>query len=206
MVHFKDHHVFDLSVPIEQVVSSKRRRLAKKAWDELELEFSEEPSRHLDEWCDLFDEFAARLGLKGIKALSRSAFEEQFGIPGVTMTLARHAGRLVAARVQCYDRDVVHAYLAAASPESYRLNAAAALYYAEIEIFRERAKWINWGGDAGARPGHTRLSSFKRGWSTGTRPAYFYGRVTDRQRYVALSAAVDSDTSFFPAYRSGEFS
>jgi hypothetical protein len=50
------------------------------------------------------------------------------------------------------------------------------------------------------------LTAFKRGWATGTRQAFFCGRVFDRTTYDALTAALPRSTSgYFPAYRCGEF-
>lgn len=50
------------------------------------------------------------------------------------------------------------------------------------------------------------LTRFKRGWSTGTRTAYFCGRVFDHAKYSELVRATSaSATNYFPAYRAGEF-
>ena len=49
------------------------------------------------------------------------------------------------------------------------------------------------------------LSRFKRGWSTGTRTAYFCGRIFDHARYSEImSVEGGGTTDYFPAYRKGE--
>jgi hypothetical protein len=50
------------------------------------------------------------------------------------------------------------------------------------------------------------LSRFKRGWATGTRTAYFCGRIFDRANYREITRASGCmATDYFPAYRQGEF-
>ena len=50
------------------------------------------------------------------------------------------------------------------------------------------------------------LREFKRGWSTGTRPAYLCGRILQPQRYAELAEERGpGERSYFPAYRAGEF-
>jgi hypothetical protein len=50
------------------------------------------------------------------------------------------------------------------------------------------------------------LSFFKKGWSTGTRTAFFCGRILDPERYAQLATARGvAGTDYFPAYREGEF-
>ena len=50
------------------------------------------------------------------------------------------------------------------------------------------------------------LSQFKRGWSTGTRTAYFCGRIFDHKSYAEIVKAKGiAATTYFPAYRKGEF-
>ncbi len=65
--------------------------------------------------------------------------------------------------------------------------------------------------DLGASPGVSRdtsdgLTRFKQGWATGTRMAYFCGRIFDRDKYAWIVGAKSArDTDYFPAYRKGEF-
>jgi hypothetical protein len=67
-------------------------------------------------------------------------------------------------------------------------------------------RWIDWGGEAGlAKDGS--LSSFKRGWSTDTLPVFFCSRIFNCKRYDEIANAKGAyPTSYFPAYRAGEFS
>jgi hypothetical protein len=50
------------------------------------------------------------------------------------------------------------------------------------------------------------LSRFKRGWSTAVRTAYLCGCIFDREKYDRLVRARGvATTTYFPAYRQGEF-
>jgi len=49
------------------------------------------------------------------------------------------------------------------------------------------------------------LTQFKRGWSTGSRTAWFCGAVLQPEKYAAFcSDAAVSEAKFFPACRQGE--
>lgn len=102
---------------------------------------------------------------------------------------------------------MAYSHLTAFSELGYMLRASYALYWFAIERFSDKVRWIDLGGGAGVRSKDTDgLSTFKRGWSTGTRPAYFCGRIFDRKRYQEIVEAKGvSATDYFPAYRRGEF-
>ena len=154
----------------------------------------------------LFDLSVQKFHLEGIRALSRSAIAQQLALPGCSMSVARYQGDVVSAHIQFSHEDKVYAHLAAKKPIAYEVGADYALYYAEIEHFRGISGWTDWGGGPGLASGATSLDRFKRGWSTGIRPAYFGGWVLDRQRYDELVRRKGSiTTNYFPAYRSGEF-
>jgi len=206
--HFKDHFVADLSRPLDDIVSSAHRRRAEKALHAVEVSFHERPSDLLDEWMELFGEAIVRFGIRGIPAFSRASFEQQFRVPGVVMSIARDRGVAVAAHVQFRNGDVVYAHVAAGSEEGRRLGADFALYYSEILRYRGEARWLDWGGHAGARSvAEDGLSRFKSGWSSGKRPVYFAGRIVDPRRYEALCETTGTAKgAYFPAYRQGEFS
>jgi hypothetical protein len=51
------------------------------------------------------------------------------------------------------------------------------------------------------------LAEFKKGWATGTRTAYFCGKVLDAKRYASLAKKYPNPPrDYFPAYRYGEYS
>jgi hypothetical protein len=104
--------------------------------------------------------------------------------------------------------DVAQGHLAATSPQGYELHAAYGLKLAILEYFKGKVRWLNLGGGAGL-DGNTNdgLTTFKRGWSSGTKTAWFCGRVLQPAAYgeVLGDRGLNAD-GFFPAYRQGEFS
>lgn len=205
VVHFKDHHVADLRRRRDEIVSRRHRKEAEKALRNLTVECHPQPLQFLDEWTRLFELVVKKFRIKGIRAFSRESFARQLALPGAFMSLARFQGEPVAAHIQMVHGDAAYAHLAAANDVSRELGAGYALYYAEIEYFAHKVRWLDWGGEAGlAKDGG--LSSFKRGWSTDTRPVYFCSRIFDRVRYDEIAnAKVAYPTSYIPAYRAGEF-
>jgi len=205
VVRFKDHYVADLERPILDIVSSHHRKEAERALSMVNVEFLVRPLDRLDEWVSLFAGAIERFNLSGLPAFSRRAFEQHVSIPGVSMSVCWHEGSAVAAHLWFQQGDVVYAHLAAGSIRGRAIGADYALYFSDIDFFSGRARWIDWGGVAGARPDTgSGLDRFKRGWSTGTRVAYFCGRVMDSRRYARFSEPV-GETHYFPAYRLGEF-
>ena len=206
LVPFKEHFFADLSVPEVEGVGRKHRKQGERALQNLEVKVCPQPREHLDEWISLFDPVIVRFGLRGMRAFSREAFERHFALPGVTMTRAMLGDRTLAAHVLLQHDGVAYAHLAAHRPEARDHATTYALYLFERRYFTGRARAINWGGVAGVSGDSSGLSAFKRSWSTGTQPAYFAGRILDRQRYVQLSERLTDPTSrYFPAYRAGEF-
>ena len=205
VVHFKDHHVADLDRRRDEIVSPRHRKEAEKALRQLDIECHPQPSQLLGEWTRLFELAVKKFRIKGIRAFSAESFARQLALPGAFMSLARFRGEAVAAHIQMVHGDAAYAHLAAANDVSRKLGASYALYYAEIEYFADKVRWIDWGGEAGlAKDGS--LSSFKRGWSTDKRPVYFCSRIFNYERYDEIAKAKGADsTSYFPAYRAGEF-
>ena len=212
MHHFKDHFIADLSLPPERIISRHHRKYAERAFKKVEVEFSTVPYGYLEEWLTIFGTAVRQFGVTGIRAYSRAAFSRHLALPGAIMSLARHRGKLVAAHVQMLHGETAYAHLASQTEDAYHLGAAYALYHAEIHYYAGKVRWIDWGGGVGVSVHDRGLSAFKRGWSTGTRPAYFCGRIFDRDRYRELARAreiaLGAGTSlapYFPAYREGEF-
>jgi hypothetical protein len=103
---------------------------------------------------------------------------------------------------------VAYYHLGAHSPRGYELGSSFALFWRAIEYLREQGlQWLNLGAGAGVAVDATDgLTRVKRGWSTGTRTAYFCGRIFDRPAYDRIVAGKGiADTTYFPAYREGEF-
>ena len=74
------------------------------------------------------------------------------------------------------------------SDTGYELRASFALFWVAIEYFAATdLQWLNLGAGAGVRNSKDGLTRFKRGWSNGTRTAYFCGRIFDRAKYLKVT-------------------
>ena len=204
---FKDHFVVDLGRPTSGCPSRHHRYYAQRALRKVTVETCSDGSALLDEWARLYATLIERHSLTGIKAFSRAAFASQLEIPGLVALRARSGDVTVGMHLWCVHRGVAYSHLAAFSDVGYDLMASYALYWSAIEYFAGKVRWLDLGAGAGVNRGRfDGLSRFKRGWSTGTRPAYFCGRIFNRERYAEIVEskgilAVDH----FPAYRLGEF-
>jgi len=106
------------------------------------------------------------------------------------------------------DGPVAYYHLGAYTDRGYELGASFALFTTAIDYFGGTGMmWLNLGAGAGLQnKGNDGLSRFKRGWSTGTRSTYFCGRIFNKVAYdEILSRKNTSATTYFPAYRVGEF-
>ena len=105
--------------------------------------------------------------------------------------------------------NIAYYHLGAYSEIGYQLRASFALFWSVIEYFSSlKLQWLVLGAGAGFQGTETDgLSRFKKGWSTGTRTAYFCGHIFDFNRYAEIvKSKKKSTTDYFPAYRFGEFS
>jgi hypothetical protein len=203
---FKQHHIVDLPGSGWSTLSKHHRYSVKRALERVRVEAADAPVAHLDEWLDLYGVLVERHRLRGIKAFSRPAFERQLSAPGAVLLRALAGGEVVGAHIWYVDGDVGYSHLAATSEKGYERSASYALYWRAFEHLRDRVRWLDLGAgggmDASAGAG---LDAFKRGFATGTRPAYFCGRIYDRRRYQEITRRRgDVDPSYFPAYRTGE--
>jgi hypothetical protein len=207
VVPFKQHFVADLGRPPESYVHPHHRRNARKALRELQVEACADPPAALDAWAALYEVLVERHGVKGIAAFSRESFAGQLAVPGLTAFRAVHGGATVGMLLWYAQGEVAYYHLGAYSPRGYELRASFALFSYATEYFAGRGlRWLNLGAGAGAAGGASGLSRFKEGWSNATRTAYFCGRVLDPEKYREIVAAKGAPpTSYFPAYRLGEF-
>lgn len=206
---FKEHFVVDLSRTPEHFVSDHHRRNVEQALDQVHVERVDEPAARLDDWTRLYDTLIRRHNISGITAFSREAFALQLQVPGVAVFRGVHQEKTVSMLIWYRQGDVAYYHLGAHSALGYDLVASFALFWKAIDHFRAQTgiRWLNLGAGAGARgDADDGLSRFKRGWATGTRTAYFCGRVFNRHQYEAAIAALGvGETDYFPAYRQGEF-
>ena len=208
VIPFKEHFVADLDADGDAVGSRGHRRDARRALSRLSVESLGDPPAHLDEWTRLYDVLVARHGIRGIGAFSRGAFEHQLRVPGLVAFRARRGTETVGMALWYLHEDAAYWHLGAFSDAGYTLGASYALMSCAIQAFRDaRIRWLNLGAGAGvSATDRDGLSAFKRNWATGTRTAYLCGRIFDRTRYRDLAAAGGKTaSSYFPAYREGEF-
>jgi len=207
VIPFKEHLVADLSQPMDVIVSKHHRYYARRALKDVRVERCSDPMQCLDEWVDLYETLIERHDITGIQVFSRDAFAKQLSVPGLVCFRALSQDTMAGTHLWYVQGEVAYSHLAASSPLGYDLMASYALYWSAIECFADKVRWLDLGGGAGVRSGGTDgLSQFKRGWSTGTRTAYFCGRIFDHERYSELvRARVVLSTDYFPAYRKGEF-
>jgi hypothetical protein len=206
---FKQHYVIDLGHGTGQPLSPQHRRTIRKALRSLHLETCPSPLEFLDEWCRLYSELALRHRISGIRAFSRAAFEKQLTVPGLVMFRAVADNQTVGLHLWYVNGDVAYGHLGATSARGYELSASYALYWRAIEHFRDRVRWLDLGAGAGVEESESPggLLRFKAGWATGTRIVFLCGRVLQRAAYETLVAErVHGTTTYFPAYRAGEFS
>jgi hypothetical protein len=204
---FKDHFVYDLSVPAARALTKHHRYYVKQARAEIGVESFPDPPAFLEEWMELYGTLVERHGLRGIKAFSREAFREQLAVPGIVVLRAAREGRTVGAHLWYVSGEVAYSHLMAQNAAGYESGAAYALYASAIDVFASRVAWLDLGAGAGVTMANEGLARFKSGFATGTRPAFFCGRIGDREAYASLSAQSGSGPGepYFPAYRRVEF-
>jgi hypothetical protein len=205
---FKEHFVIDLGRQIESYVSGHHLRNANKARQVLEVEKCERPALFLDEWANLYDTLIERHHITGLTKFSKASFAQQLNVPGLVAFRAIYNDHTVGMLLWFVQGDVGYYHLGAYDPLGYEMRASFALFRFAIEYFSVSGlRWLNLGAGAGIGNDETDgLTRFKKGWSTGTRMAYFCGRIFDHARYQEI---IDTKgipaTDYFPAYRLGEF-
>jgi Acetyltransferase (GNAT) domain len=206
---YKEHLVTALSGSPESFVASQHRRKARKALERLEVERVADATKFDDEWIELYANLTQRHSIRGLTAFSANSLLAQLAVPGISMFRAIHDHQTVGMTLWYTDREVAYYHLGAYSELGYTLEASFALFWRALEYFSsERLQWLDLGAGAGvsARDHSDGLTRFKRGWATGTRTAYFCGRIFDQSKYEqAMRSRNVTATGYFPAYRKGEF-
>lgn len=208
VIPFKEHFIIDLGRKLDTFVSSHHSRYARKALQNVFVQRCHDPAQFLGEWVDLYAFLIARHRIDGIPSFSRSSFERQLNVPGITMFRAVHKDVTVGMTLWYTKGEVSYYHLGAYSDLGYQLRASFALFWSTIEYFSASGlRWLSLGAGAGVNGKNPDgLSRFKQGWSTGSRPAYFCGRIFHRERYLHLAKATAvTATDYFPAYRRGDF-
>ena len=207
-VDFKQHFVTDLSRSLDTIIHSNHRRNARRALAEMQIEKCANPEEFLDDWAALYRTLVARHEITGILTFSRESFARQLKVPGMAAFRAVRDGATLGMLLWYEQDNRAYYHLGAYSTEGYDLRSSFALFSYSIEYFAAQGiKWLGLGAGAGSgAESNSGLSRFKQGWATGTRTAYFCGRIFDREKYEETVAVRNvAPTKYFPAYRAGEF-
>ena len=204
-LHFKDHFIVDLRLPLKKSISSHHRYYSRKAMREFEISFESKPGYLLGKWLELYAKLIKRHGIQGLQAFSKQVFDIQLQMDGMTAAVATCRGEVAGIQLWLHENKNVFHHLSAYSDEGYRKRVSYALLWAALE--REQAQgtiYADLGGGSGLKSAEDGLTAFKRGWATETRPVFFCGRIFDQNAYAALLKNTEN-RGYFPAYRQGEF-
>ena len=205
---YKQHFVADLSLPLEQFTSPSHRKYGQRALQKISVEICSNPVTHLDEWVMLYNHLIERRQITGMRRFSRECFARQLAVPGLVMFRATVEDEPLSLDLWYIQGEVAQGHLVCTSPHGYELHVSYGLKLYILQYFTGKVRWV----DLGALPGlkgdiNDGLASFKRGWSSETRTAFFCGKILNPRAYQELVRATRSeDTDYFPAYRRGEFS
>ena len=208
VIPFKQHFIIDLHFPMTTFVSEHHCRYARRALRDVMVERSVRPIEYLNDWVALYANLIERHKIRGIATFSKASFAKQLEVPGMVAFLAVHEQTTVGMLLWYIQGEVSYYHLGAYTDFGYELRASFALFWAAIQYFAETGvRWLNLGAGAGIHnTSKDGLIRFKRGWATGTRMAYFCGRIFDHDRYSEIAKAKGiSEFDYFPAYRRGEF-
>jgi hypothetical protein len=209
VISFKPHYIVDLTNSFHDAVSRHHLRYVRKALTQVRIEICEEPANLIDDWAELYSHLIQRHNIKGIAAFSKEALGSQLRVPGAIAYRALCREQTVGIIVWYIQKDKSYYHLGAFNSDGYAMRASYGLFKVAIDYFAANGvRWLDLGGAAGLDgSGIDGLSQFKRGWSNGTRTAYFCGRIFNHERYSEIVKAKNiTETVYFPAYRKGEFS
>jgi hypothetical protein len=206
---FKEHAVIDLQRSPGSFVRADHQRKARRALDQLAITRCADPRGLAADWIALYAQLVERRGIRGPTAFPAESLRAQLIVPGAVVFRAALGDSTVGMTIWYADAEIGYFHLGAYNEDGYRLGASFGIFSEAIRHFSDFGlKWLDLGAGAGLNTdtANDGLLRFKTGWATGTRTAYFCGRVFDRERYKeATKAAVSPSSSFFPAYRAGEF-
>jgi hypothetical protein len=187
-------------------VAAHHQRNARKALRRVTAEIVSEPLNYLEEWVSLYNNLITRHKIKGITKFSKDAFAKQLSIPGMVVLRAAIDDKTVGMLLWYIQGDVAYYHLGAYSSDGYQHKASFALFWTLLSHFADAGlQWLSLGAGAGTQGDENDgLTRFKRGWSTGTRTAYFCGRILNHQKYQEIMRTIQNPVdNFFPAYRHG---
>jgi len=200
---FKNHYEVDLFKNPKDFMSQHHMRNTRKAKQRVAVDVVDPKCEWLEDWVHLYKKLILKHSIAGIPAFSYNAFKKQSSVPGLTVFKATIEQQLVGMLLWYTHNSVAYYHLGAYSELGYSSYASFALFDVAIEYFASTGtRWLNLGSGAGLEKRQDGLSRFKAGWSSGTRTAYFCGRVHNRAIYDELVQSGDNKTGgYFPAYR-----
>lgn len=209
VVPFKKHYIVDLKRPLEQSVSSHHRYYARRSMKDAVVQRVTNPPALIDAWWQLYRVLIDRHQIKGIQSFSYSSFLKQLAVPGTVAFVSKQADELTGMQIWYVDDCQAYHHLSAYSAQGYNKRVSYALLWTALTFFQEASiTWADLGGGAGLKiQKDDGLTKFKKGWATDFKMSYLCGRVLNSAWYTHLAQQAKAEqTSYFPAYRSGEFS
>ena len=199
---YKEHYVTDLSLSLDALIDSHHRRNIRKAASNMDVAIACPSETLLHEWQRLYDNLIDRHGIVGIARFSPQSFQRQFSVPGCTAFVATDASTILGMTLWYVQDEVAYYHLGAYSDEGYMRRASFAIFNTALAHFQSVGiRWAALGAGAGVNAADSGLTRFKKGWSTGTRTAFFCGRVLQPEAYEGLSAGARDGSAYFPLYR-----
>jgi hypothetical protein len=199
---YKEHFVTDLRQSLEQSVQSHHQRNIRKALAWMEVLQMPASSALLTEWQSLYDNLIRRHEISGIARFSPLSFERQMSVPGFTAFAAIDGEEILGMTLWYVRGEAAYYHLGAYSDRGYQRAASFAIFSAALSYFQSAGvRWAALGAGAGAKAAESGLTRFKQGWATGTRTAYFCGRILQPAVYKSLADDAAAATDYFPAYR-----
>lgn len=208
VVPFKQHYVIDLERFDGRLVDAHHRRNERKGLANVLVERVAAPPTAGSDWVTLYSSLIERHQIRGLAAFSEATLRAQLAVPGTVLFKASRDGESVGMTVWYVQGETGHYHLAAYSQNGYEWRASYALFSTAVRYFKDSGlRWLGLGAAAGLQEDQSSgLTRFKRGWATGTRTVYLCGRIFDRAAYKETTVRTGtSHSTYFPAYREGEF-
>jgi hypothetical protein len=205
---YKEHFVVNLQQDAKIFVSRHHQRNAKRALLTTKVDVCvDEPVKFLDEWSRLYKLLVERHNIQGIAEFSRDAFSKQLKTPGMVLFRATIDGKIAGMSLWYIQGKVAYYHLAAYNALGYEKKVSFGIFWKVIEYFADmNIDWLSLGAGAGLKHEENGLTRFKKGWATGTRTAFFCGKIFDAEKYEELTSNMGvRGSDYFPAYRTGDF-
>jgi len=204
---YKDHYILDLSIPLNQSISKSRRKDARRALRNISIEIKSTQEIDVYEWEELYRNLIDRHNIKGIRSFSHESFRKQLSIPDIYYFRGLNKGEIVGGNLFIIQNNVAYYHLSAQIDIGYKLDTSYAIMWSAIEFLSEKVKWLNLGGTTNFSSNEkSGLDQFKNGWSSGTAPSFFCGKILNKNLYIELLKSKNlTDNAWFPVYRKNEF-